>query len=339
MAIVSGLVRSLVNSAACLAIGVAAICPRASLSAEPASSSRKILLVYQVDEKKTEWRPNKMDSLANALRNRLNRSLGKEVAVRRLGTNQVEIVLPGLDGKTPQARQAEVERIKFLIRTTGKLEFRIVANRLFNATLIEKSAAARKAACRKTPGSDDARIVRDSKGKESAKWCRVRGNEEASLKNDDAAIEVNDGSDANGDIASHHELLVLAPDNDACDVTGNYLRSARVEQHPETAGWQLLLTFNAEGGAKLGRLTESCLPTDNGEHKSKLAVVLDDVVLTAPVVQSKITDKACITGQFTKSQHDNLCDVLGAGSLPAALDPTPVREALVDDKAPSESSK
>ena len=85
------------------------------------------ILVFKVDETKTDWRPDKMDSLLASISKRVNPGGQKEISVRSLGTDMVEIVMPSISGSTAKEKQAEADEIRKIIRTTGALEFRIVA--------------------------------------------------------------------------------------------------------------------------------------------------------------------------------------------------------------------
>ncbi|HKB39301.1 MAG TPA: hypothetical protein VKD72_22880 [Gemmataceae bacterium] len=59
------------------------------------------------------------------------------------------------------------------------------------------------------------------------------------------------------------------------------------------------ITFTKEGQKKIARATE--------DHKDKpLAILLDGKVISAPVIKSVITDKAMITGNFTKGEVEQL---------------------------------
>ncbi len=140
------------------------------------------ILVYKVDESKTEWRAEKMDSLITSISKRVNPGGQKEIAIRRLGSNMVEIVMPSVSGSTKEEKRAEAEQIRKIIRTTGALEFRIVATKRENESLIETAKQVRKSfgAIPQTPV-----VIRDSKtGKELAKWCRVRDQEVSKLRDD-----------------------------------------------------------------------------------------------------------------------------------------------------------
>ena len=51
---------------------------------------------------------------------------------------------------------------------------------------------------------------------------------------------------------------------------------------------------------------------------------------TAPVLQSQITDNGRITGNFTQQEVNEIVEIINAGSLPAALEPTPVRDMTTE---------
>ena len=157
-----------------------------------AAAGGKWILVYKVDEKKSACRPDKMDLLISAIAKRLNPESRKGISVRCLGTNMVEITMPKVTGSTAKETQANAERIRKIICATGTLEFRIVATRRDNESLIERAKAERKKSpvnC--DPSRQNTLLIRDSKtGKELAKWCRVRDEEVDKMKGDEAAMLV-----------------------------------------------------------------------------------------------------------------------------------------------------
>jgi preprotein translocase subunit SecD len=50
-----------------------------------------------------------------------------------------------------------------------------------------------------------------------------------------------------------------------------------------------------------------------------LAIVLDNQIIAAPIITSRITSKGIITGNFTKSQATDLVTMLNAGTLPVEV--------------------
>jgi len=94
-------------------------------------------------------------------------------------------------------------------------------------------------------------------------------------------------------------------------VSGRDLKTARVQkgrlQEP-VIGFSL----TPEGAPKFGELTSLNL-------KKQLAIVLDNKVVSAPVINSRIDDQGVIEGSFTQQQASDLALVLRSGSLPASL--------------------
>jgi preprotein translocase subunit SecD len=73
------------------------------------------------------------------------------------------------------------------------------------------------------------------------------------------------------------------------------------------------VTFDAKGAREFDRIT--------GENvKKRMAIVLDNTIYSAPVIQERITGgRAQITGTFSMEEANNLAIVLRAGALPAPL--------------------
>jgi SecD/SecF fusion protein len=87
------------------------------------------ILVYNVD---TQNKPADMsiDQLVNALKERLDPKGMFNYSIRSLGEDQVEIIMP-------RAHEEDVDRVKQLISTVGRLQFKMVANTRRHAELIQ----------------------------------------------------------------------------------------------------------------------------------------------------------------------------------------------------------
>ncbi|MCE9554722.1 MAG: protein translocase subunit SecD [Planctomycetes bacterium] len=120
------------------------------------------------------------------------------------------------------------------------------------------------------------------------------------------------------------DVLVLV---DSQNVEGRYLKLARTQIGPDLKH-SVDFEFNSEGARLFGDLTGNNLP--KGSLVRKLGIVLDDQVLSAPNLQSRISEKGQITGDFSKAEVEWLVGVLDAGSLPAKLNPTPISEMRAD---------
>jgi preprotein translocase subunit SecD len=90
-------------------------------------------------------------------------------------------------------------------------------------------------------------------------------------------------------------------------VTGQYLTNAQVgfdqRQRPE-----VIFNFSDEGGRLFGELSENNI-------ERLLAIILDGRVYSAPVLQSRITTRGRITGNYDAAEAANLAVILRAGSL------------------------
>lgn len=116
------------------------------------------------------------------------------------------------------------------------------------------------------------------------------------------------------------EILKINPDAPISEVfeqtglSGRYLSRARVEFDPNTGAALVGLEFDKEGGELFAKITR--------EHKEEvLAIVLDGVILSAPVIVDEILDgNAQITGSFTPIEAKELVRNLNYGALPVPIE-------------------
>lgn len=96
-------------------------------------------------------------------------------------------------------------------------------------------------------------------------------------------------------------------------MTGASLETAKVSIADRFGEPYVSLKFNAQGAQDFDRIT--------GENvKKRLAIVLDGVIHSAPVIQERISGgNAQITGSFTMDEAKDLAIVLRAGALPAPV--------------------
>ena len=97
-------------------------------------------------------------------------------------------------------------------------------------------------------------------------------------------------------------------------LSGRYLSHARVEFNSTTGAALVSIEFDSEGGKLFADITR--------KHKGKvLAVVLDGVVISAPVIVDEITNgKAQISGSFTPEEAKELARNLNYGALPIPIE-------------------
>jgi preprotein translocase subunit SecD len=96
-------------------------------------------------------------------------------------------------------------------------------------------------------------------------------------------------------------------------LTGASLETAKVQISNRFGEPTVSLKFNSQGATDFERIT--------GENvRKRLAIVLDGVVHSAPVIQERISGgQAQITGTFTMDEARDLAIVLRAGALPAPV--------------------
>jgi preprotein translocase subunit SecD len=96
-------------------------------------------------------------------------------------------------------------------------------------------------------------------------------------------------------------------------MTGESLETAKVQISDRFGEPNVAIKFNSQGAKEFERIT--------GENvKKRLAIILDGVVHSAPVIQERISGgRAQITGSFTMDEARDLAIVLRAGALPAPV--------------------
>lgn len=100
---------------------------------------------------------------------------------------------------------------------------------------------------------------------------------------------------------------------DQVKMTGREVKSARVEVDPQTHEMSVSLEFSSTGGELFDRITSENVG-------KRLAILLDDVVYSDPVIRERISHgRASISGGFSKEEAHQLAVVLRSGALPAPL--------------------
>jgi len=96
-------------------------------------------------------------------------------------------------------------------------------------------------------------------------------------------------------------------------ITGDLLSDAKVNIDTQFSEPYVSIAFNAAGAKLFEEVT-------GANVKKRLAIILDNTVYSAPVIQEKIAGgNAQITGNFTMDEAKDLSIVLRAGALPAPM--------------------
>jgi len=96
-------------------------------------------------------------------------------------------------------------------------------------------------------------------------------------------------------------------------LNGSDLRQAQVQFNPQSGSPEVTLQFTDEGTKKFAEITKRNIG-------KRVAVFLDSLPITIPVVQQEIADgNAVITGNFTTDEARELAIQLNAGALPVPV--------------------
>jgi SecD/SecF fusion protein len=257
-------------------------------------SPRGPTLVYQVDpDALPRGITVDMDLLGETVDQRINSGKKKLAEVRQGDDQQIEVAMLRPD-------EAEREKVEKLLKHTAILEFRILASKSKDTSLVHRATA--------DPAIEE---ILDDQGQMLARWVRVKAAEAPTLQEyDDIALRTKKTGDR-----ETTEALVVA---DKYNLSGAYLIGAQgnidYRNRPE-----LELRFNAKGGRLFSRLTGSHLPDKGSNQTYKLGIIVDNELYSAPLIVSIIYDRAQIVGSFSKQEIDDLVDMLDGGSLPARI--------------------
>lgn len=167
------------------------------------------------------------------------------------------------------------------------------------------------------PGVDDPSRVKDII--QSTAMLTLKIVQEGPFSSRDAALashggvlppdsELLPGRRESGDTSGGEAWYVV---NRIAAVTGRDLRDAR-PQPDENGRPSVNFMLTRDGAVRFGRVTSQNIG-------KPLAIILDNRVVSAPTIQSQITDSGRITGSFTSQQTADLALVLRSGALPASI--------------------
>jgi preprotein translocase subunit SecD len=96
-------------------------------------------------------------------------------------------------------------------------------------------------------------------------------------------------------------------------IKGSDLQTARPQQNSQNMGWETEFVLTQDAAKRFERFTAAHI-------KDRLAIVLDKMVLSAPVINGKISDNGVIEGLSSHDEASDLALNLKSGSLPAKLE-------------------
>ena len=249
---------------------------------------------------RAEVRDRTINQSIEVIRNRIDEFGVTEPQITSQGTDRVVVELPGVK---------EVDRAKDLIGRTAKLEFKIVDDKAMGPGEVSKLVA----------DAEKSQSITYKEGQKFSEYVKkINEGLKGKIPADDViAFERIKGTAkaANGTVNEARVPYLL---HAKAEVTGDDLQDASVQIDPETRRPNVSFSMNPRGATLFGKVTE-----ENVGHR--LAIVLDGILQSAPVIQSKISDRGQITlgrggEEDLMKEAKDLAIVLRAGALPAQLD-------------------
>ncbi len=233
------------------------------------------------------------------IRNRIDEFGVSEPSIVYQGSDRVVVELPGVK---------DVERAKDLIGKTARLEFKIVNDGVMSegqlAAMIQEAEEAQKISFVEGKGPFSVYAAQINEALKS----KIPAGSEIAFERVKTSLVA--------DAPSQRIPYLLFS---KVEVTGDDLQDAGVSINPERNTPEVSLSFNPRGAVAFDKVT--------GDNVGKrLAIVLDNMVHSAPVLQTRISNgRAVITlgrgnnDQMMKEAKD-ISTVLRAGALPTQLE-------------------
>ena len=238
------------------------------------------------------------ETVLQQIRRRIHDFEAKEPIIQTLGPNQIQVQLPG---------EKDIERAKRLIMKAAVLNFHIVAGRDETVAVFSKVKdrfpnqfmpfIKRPSATNpqfRVPGEHFDRVNRLLK-KVQATGDIIPEGKEVRFSETPKPYE-----------PQEYELYLL--DEEPIASGEGLQRAAATPDDRNPPYWQIVFRMNNAAGAQFGEATEA-------NKNRAMAIVLDNVVVSAPVIKDRITTDGQITGKFEGPEASDLAIALNSGSM------------------------
>jgi len=112
----------------------------------------------------------------------------------------------------------------------------------------------------------------------------------------------------------------------AASLSGNDVDRADAETDPQLGRWQVSVDFRGSGEGKWAALTGRAACAAPGDPQRRVAIVLDDEIISSPQVETSIGcdtgitgGSTLITGEFSQDEARELALLIRAGALPVPV--------------------
>ncbi len=274
-----------------------------------------VVLQVEMDELSEDAKRDAVPRVVEKIRNRVDRDGIAEPAIFPEGRDRIVVQLPGIEDP-----HGALE----LIGKTGLLEFKLVAEDKLTEKVLLRINTKRPIL---------ANVVEDASRTQEGVPFKTWSVPEKKLK---VAQAILDSEDVKELIPQGYEFLFgrMLPDqrtggkakgvwlvSDEAVIKGEYLKNAQIGRGRM---FQPIvnLDFDRQGMRKLRIVSgeaEKKYRDPKNPVVSRLAIVLDDVVNSAPLMKVKLDSSPFIEGAFTAEEANRLAIILKEGALPASV--------------------
>ena len=280
---------------------------------KPVKHDGQVTTLTLTDEYANQVREQAVDQAIKTIRNRADKLGVTEPTIAKRGTDNILIQLPGV---------RDPDRAIKIIGTTAQLEFKIVdseATAVFDEipdSQLPPGVVRRENTFEGHGGKPTREVYFEVPPPEKEAMLKLLTPRIPS----DREILFGELQRQGVGTAQQTKMLRTYLVTTRPGITGDYLTDAQAVQDREMPGnWYVTMTFDPKGAKIFEKLTE-----DN--ERRLMAIVLDQKVNSAPVIQEKIgggTARITLGGNYERNLRDeaqDLSTVLKAGALPAPVD-------------------
>ncbi|MFI5377861.1 MAG: hypothetical protein ACHRHE_01025 [Tepidisphaerales bacterium] len=253
-----------------------------------------VRLVYEVNAPPGASGRELAEDMARALTRRVDPHGTSGITIRSQRDGTIEVQAPTKEGRNGQ----QIDDLKRMLRGNGVLTFHIMVDDPGELSRMNERLKAEGP----TPKNDDI-----------SRWFEV-----------DKAQDFHRSTVSYG--GKQWALAWITPDKSMVHngTTKPWrLRSAYRTFDSRTNAATVGFEFDPQGGMLFGDLSGSNIG-------KALAIALDDRIISAPNLNSRVEGSGIITGNFSDAEIQYMVNTLDAGSLPAKLGDKPIREQAAE---------
>jgi len=103
------------------------------------------------------------------------------------------------------------------------------------------------------------------------------------------------------------------------NIQADDVQKADVGFDSQSGQWAVTIQFDSKGANEWSKITTAAFNAGRGQPANRIAIFLDNEVISAPGVISPSSNQTEITGNFTEASAQQLADQISAGALPADI--------------------